>query len=62
MESPKKISDYVFMHVYSLFLSTVAGYVCLRGFNRKTRIPGPLPYDLHRPISKSGKAKRSSQD
>ncbi|KAM3359798.1 protein ROS1A [Capsicum galapagoense] len=38
------------------------GYVCLRGFNRKTRIPGPLPYDLHRPISKSGKAKRSSQD
>ncbi|PHU00738.1 Protein ROS1 [Capsicum chinense] len=35
------------------------GYVCLRGFNRKTRIPGPLPYDLHRPISKSGKAKSS---
>ncbi|KAH0695193.1 hypothetical protein KY285_022290 [Solanum tuberosum] len=35
------------------------GYVCLRGFNRETRIPGSLPLDLHRPISKSGKAKRS---
>uniref|UniRef100_M1DHS3 Repressor of silencing 1 n=1 Tax=Solanum tuberosum TaxID=4113 RepID=M1DHS3_SOLTU len=34
------------------------GYVCLRGFNRETRIPGSLPLDLHRPISKSGKAKR----
>ncbi|KAJ8531952.1 hypothetical protein K7X08_011875 [Anisodus acutangulus] len=43
------------------------GYVCLRGFNRKTRKPGLLPLDLHRPISKSGKksngeAKRSSED
>ncbi|XP_060185106.1 protein ROS1A-like [Lycium barbarum] len=33
------------------------GYVCLRGFNPKTRKPGPLPLDLHRPISKSGKSK-----
>nr|XP_016496777.1 PREDICTED: protein ROS1-like [Nicotiana tabacum] len=33
------------------------GYVCLRGFNRKTRKPGPLPLDLHRPISKPGKLK-----
>ncbi|XP_049364055.1 protein ROS1A-like [Solanum verrucosum] len=35
------------------------GYVCLRGFNRETRIPGSLPLDLHRPISKPGKGKRS---
>ncbi|CAN4115195.1 unnamed protein product [Withania somnifera] len=34
------------------------GYVCLRGFNRRTRIPGPLPIDLHHPISKPGKEKK----
>ncbi|KAL9265947.1 Transcriptional activator DEMETER-like protein [Drosera capensis] len=38
------------------------GYVCVRGFDRKTRAPRPLMARFHFPISKVAQAKGKAKD
>lgn len=43
-------------------LKMVAGYVCVRGFDQKTRAPRPLMARLHLPASKLTTTKGKTDD
>jgi hypothetical protein len=43
-----------------IFVFTCAGFVCMRGFDRKSRAPRPLYPRLHFPASKITRNKKSA--
>jgi hypothetical protein len=50
------------MTLLEKLLKILAGYVCVRGFDQKTRAPRPLKARLHFPASKLTRTKGKADD